>query len=67
LVLNLVLWLVVQINLTQSALRDDILDTGWLLFAAILVFCMQAGFLCLETGKVRSKNSINVAAKNLSV
>ncbi|GGF56546.1 hypothetical protein GCM10011338_06080 [Alteromonas lipolytica] len=27
---------------------------------------MQAGFLCLETGKVRSKNSINVAAKNLS-
>jgi Amt family ammonium transporter len=61
-----VLWLVVQINLTQSALRDDILDTGWLLFAAILVFCMQAGFLCLETGKVRSKNSINVAAKNLS-
>ena len=42
------------------------LDTGWLLFAAILVFCMQAGFLCLETGKVRSKNSINVAAKNLS-
>lgn len=27
---------------------------------------MQAGFLCLETGKIRSKNSINVAAKNLS-
>lgn len=42
------------------------MDTGWLLFAAILVFSMQAGFLCLETGKVRSKNSINVAAKNLS-
>lgn len=42
------------------------MDTSWLLFAAILVFCMQAGFLCLETGKVRSKNSINVAAKNLS-
>lgn len=27
---------------------------------------MQAGFLCLETGKIRSKNSINVAAKNIS-
>lgn len=27
---------------------------------------MQAGFLCLESGKVRSKNSINVAAKNIS-
>lgn len=42
------------------------METGWLLFAALLVFCMQAGFLCLETGKVRTKNSINVAAKNLS-
>lgn len=31
-----------------------------------MVFIMQAGFLCLETGKVRSKNSINVAAKNIS-
>ncbi len=37
-----------------------------MLFAALLVFLMQAGFLCLETGKVRSKNSINVAAKNIS-
>jgi len=27
---------------------------------------MQAGFLCLESGKIRSKNSINVAAKNIS-
>lgn len=27
---------------------------------------MQAGFLCLEAGKTRSKNSINVAAKNLA-
>jgi Amt family ammonium transporter len=32
----------------------------------MLVFLMQAGFLCLESGKIRSKNSINVAAKNLS-
>ncbi|MGJ8581992.1 MAG: ammonium transporter, partial [Psychromonas sp.] len=32
----------------------------------LLVFCMQAGFLCLESGKIRSKNSINVAAKNIS-
>jgi Amt family ammonium transporter len=27
---------------------------------------MQAGFLCLESGLVRSKNSINVAAKNIT-
>ena len=32
---------------------------------ALLVFLMQAGFLCVETGLTRSKNNINVAAKNL--
>lgn len=31
----------------------------------MLVFLMQAGFLCLESGRTRSKNSINVAAKNI--
>lgn len=38
----------------------------WLLIAAAFVFVMQAGFLCLESGRIRSKNSINVAAKNIS-
>ncbi|PJC86249.1 diguanylate cyclase [Vibrio sp. HA2012] len=38
----------------------------WLLTAALLVFVMQAGFLCLESGRIRSKNSINVAAKNIA-
>ena len=42
------------------------MDFSWLLISAVLVFCMQAGFLCLESGKIRSKNSINVAAKNIS-
>ncbi|HBY38159.1 MAG TPA: diguanylate cyclase, partial [Alteromonas sp.] len=42
------------------------METGWILISAILVFIMQAGFLCLESGKIRTKNSINVAAKNLS-
>lgn len=42
------------------------MDYTWLLIASMLVFFMQAGFLCLESGQIRSKNSINVAAKNLS-
>jgi len=42
------------------------LDVVWLLVSASLVFLMQAGFLCLESGRIRSKNSINVAAKNIS-
>lgn len=42
------------------------MDSLWLLLSAFLVFTMQAGFLCLESGLVRSKNSINVAAKNIT-
>lgn len=38
----------------------------WMLICAILVLFMQAGFLLLEAGVVRSKNSINVAQKNAS-
>ncbi len=42
------------------------MDNLWVLLSALLVFTMQAGFLCLESGLVRSKNSIHVAAKNIS-
>ncbi len=41
------------------------LDIVWMLVAAALVLMMQAGFTLLEAGLVRSKNSINVALKNL--
>ena len=41
-------------------------DLLWIIFASALVFVMQAGFLCLESGMTRSKNSINVAIKNLA-
>jgi len=41
------------------------LDMVWVLFAAGLVLLMQVGFMLLEAGLVRSKNSINVAQKNL--
>ncbi len=39
-------------------------DTLWVIDCAILVFIMQAGFMCMETGLSRHKNSINVALKN---
>ena len=41
-------------------------DTLWLIVATILVLTMQAGFLMLEGGRVRAKNSINVAQKNVT-
>lgn len=44
---------------------DDNIDLIWVILCAILVSAMQAGFCCLESGLVRTKNSINVAIKNL--
>ncbi|WP_051340612.1 ammonium transporter [Azospirillum halopraeferens] len=41
------------------------LNFVWVMAAAALVMFMQVGFLLLEAGLVRSKNSINVAQKNL--
>ena len=40
-------------------------DAVWIIFAATLVFFMQAGFATREAGLVRSKNAINVATKVL--
>ena len=45
---------------------NDKIDLLWILFSSGLVFLMQAGFLCLESGMTRRKNSINVAVKNLA-
>ncbi len=38
----------------------------WVLLCTGLVFLMQAGFMCLESGLTRAKNSINVAVKNIA-
>lgn len=43
----------------------SVVDTAWLIVAASFVFLMQAGFCALESGFVRARNTINVAAKNL--
>lgn len=44
----------------------ETVDVGWLLLCSALVLLMQAGFTALESGLVRSKNSINVAIKNFA-
>jgi Amt family ammonium transporter len=40
------------------------LNAVWVMFAAALVFLMQAGFALLEGGMARSKNAVNVIMKN---
>ncbi|WP_150305850.1 ammonium transporter [Pseudomonas saliphila] len=44
----------------------EIIDVLWIVLCAGLVFNMQLGFLCLESGLTRSKNTINVAVKNMA-
>ena len=43
------------------------LDTIWVLVTAFLVFWMNAGFALVESGLCRSKNAINILAKNFIV
>ena len=40
------------------------LDSVWVILGGILVFFMQAGFALIESGSVRSKNTVNVLMKN---
>lgn len=40
------------------------IDTVWVVMAGMLVFFMNAGFGLLETGLCRSKNAVNILAKN---
>jgi Amt family ammonium transporter len=43
------------------------LDTIWVLVTAFLVFWMNAGFGCVESGLCRAKNATNILAKNFVV
>ena len=47
-------------------MEKSLVDILWILIASCLVFFMQAGFALVESGLTRSKNSINVAMKNLT-
>ena len=51
-------------NETTLNILNQNIDTLWVINCAILVFIMQAGFMCMESGLSRHKNSINVALKN---
>ncbi|HEY8368875.1 MAG TPA: ammonium transporter [Thermodesulfobacteriota bacterium] len=53
----------------EAALSDAKVarDTVWVVICGILVFFMNAGFGMLETGLTRSKNSVNILAKNFIV
>ena len=41
------------------------INTLWVLLAAFLVFCMQVGFVMLEAGFARSRESINILVEGI--
>lgn len=43
------------------------IDTLWVLVAAMLVFFMNLGFGCVESGFCRQKNCVNILSKNFIV
>jgi Amt family ammonium transporter len=43
------------------------IDTVWVLIAAMLVFFMNLGFACVEAGMARAKNCVNILSKNFIV
>jgi len=44
-----------------------IVDTLWVVLAAVLVFFMNLGFAAVESGFARSKNTVNILSKNFIV
>lgn len=44
-----------------------IVDTFWVVLAAVLVFFMNLGFAAVESGMARSKNTVNILSKNFIV
>ncbi len=54
-------------NLDGPQAAKFLADNLWLLVATILVIFMNAGFAMVEAGMCRSKNAVNILAKNLFV
>lgn len=44
-----------------------VMDTMWVLLAAMLVFFMNLGFAMVESGFARAKNAVNILSKNFIV
>ena len=55
---------------TKGSLADiptiNAVNTVWTLVAAFLVFCMQVGFVMLEAGFARSRESVNILVEGIA-
>ena len=64
-----IIFLSVIFSESLSSVNDNffIANNSWMLLSTLLVFIMHLGFACLETGLTRSKNTINILFKNISI
>ncbi|MFV0308040.1 MAG: ammonium transporter [Desertimonas sp.] len=56
-------------NAQEGPMPEEVqafLDNTWVFIAGVLVFFMQAGFALVEAGLTRSKNVVNIFAKNMA-
>lgn len=44
-----------------------VVNNLWIVVSSVFVFMMHLGFSCLETGLTRTKNTVNILFKNLSI
>ncbi len=67
------MWVVLP-NIVHAATKGAVADmptinavnTVWTLVAAFLVFCMQVGFVMLEAGFARSRESVNILVEGIA-
>ncbi len=67
------MWVVLPgvVNAATQGARVDMptinaINTVWTLVAAFLVFCMQVGFVMLEAGFARSRESVNILVEGIA-
>jgi Amt family ammonium transporter len=51
----------------QQAVINVAIDTTWVLLTGFMVFFMNLGFACVESGMCRQKNAVNILSKNFIV
>src|SRR5579872_3638106 len=74
--LGIVVFLISKCYLPNSAYADaapplppphiNAINTVWTLVAAYLVFCMQVGFVMLESGFARSRETVNILVEGIA-
>jgi len=55
-----------QDGLPDATMQINAINTVWTLIAAFLVFAMQVGFVMLEAGFARSRESINILVEGIA-